>query len=347
MSYPFHIEPFRPVRGLTNPHLQTAAAQLWRPENGIVFRRERLFTPDDDFIDVDFADVDGVPWHLLGDDAPVGLVLHGLEGSARRGYSHELYKQLAWRGIRPVGMNYRSCSGEMNWQRRVYHAGATDDVNLVVDWLRQRYPDVPLGIVGISLGGGMLLKYLGEPAANASGKVAAAVAISNAFDMMTSSDVLANGLGRFYTQHFVKKIMEKLEAKSALYGDSLDLDAVRSARSFRELDDALTAPLNGFRDAADYYEQCSAGQFLPTVSCPTLLIRALDDPFFGPDIPYNVIAANPNLHTGFTTHGGHVGFVERRQRRVAFWSERQAARFLSWQLIERPIGQHRYRDVSL
>ena len=196
MTPSFHVEPFRPARGLNNPHLQTAFAQVRRDESGIVFRRERLFTPDDDFVDIDFADVDGVPWHLLGDDAPVVLLLHGLEGSARRGYAYELYKHLAWRGVRPVGMNYRSCSGEMNWQPRVYHAGATDDVALVVDHLKEQFPGVPFGMVGISLGGGMLLKYLGELGRSAIGKIDAAVAISNAFDMMLSSDVLADGLGR-------------------------------------------------------------------------------------------------------------------------------------------------------
>lgn len=129
------LEPFNPNPLLRNGHAQTVAGALFRHEHDVTFRRTRLDTPDGDFIDVDFADVAGLEWSVLGDDAPVVLVMHGLEGSAEAGYMFETYRQLAQRGMRPVGLNFRSCSGAMNRSNRFYHAGATDDVIFVHDWL--------------------------------------------------------------------------------------------------------------------------------------------------------------------------------------------------------------------
>ena len=158
------IEPFQPAWGATNPHAQTILANAVRSIGGVQFQRKRLDTPDGDFVDLDFAYVNRYRWLWteIGTEAPIVLAIHGLEGDARRGYMCEIYKQLAAHGIRSVGLNFRSCSGEMNRTTRMYHSGATYDVELAINWLSEQFPGVPLGLVGFSLGANVVLKYMGE-----------------------------------------------------------------------------------------------------------------------------------------------------------------------------------------
>lgn len=332
MAADFHLESFTPSWGLHNPHIQSILANGLRPQNGVVFRRQRLDTPDGDFVDLDFADVIGADWADLGDDAPIVLLLHGLEGSARRGYAHETYKQLAARGIRAVGLNFRSCSGEMNRTAHLYHAGATDDVALVMDWLENYFPGASKGLIGFSLGGNVLLKYLGERGEAVRERAATAVAVSPPFDMVAGSQAFNHGPGRLYAHLFLRTLKEKTRAHASLLAGKIDVERVLRAQSVAEFDDALTAPLHGFRDAQDYYIQCGSGRFLSGIGVPTLLLRALDDPFFGDDLGLVAQATNPCLVPGFTAHGGHVGFLESLNSR-RFWAERQAARFLAHYLL--------------
>lgn len=155
----FSVETFRPSRLWLNPHAQTVLANSLRSTNGVAYRRVRLDTADGDFLDLDFASVPGIE---LDRRAPLVLLLHGLEGNARRSYASETYRQLARQGVRAVGMNFRSCSGELNRTNTLYHAGKTDDVALVVQWLDSVFPMAAKGMIGFSLGANMLLKYLGE-----------------------------------------------------------------------------------------------------------------------------------------------------------------------------------------
>lgn len=326
----FSPEPFHPSPLLRNCHIQTLAGNTFRRMSGVNFRRERLDTPDGDFIDIDYADVDSCTWAALGDDSPIVLLLHGLEGSARRGYAYELYRQLASRGIRAVGMNYRSCSGEMNRKPYSYHGGKTEDVALVHDYLDNRFPDVAKAMVGVSLGANMLLKYLGECGDGLVGRLSGAAAISPPFNLALSTQKMTGGTGGLYARYFVRKMQRKVEAKAHLLNGKLDLERVRAARNFLEFDDACTAPINGFRDAADYYAYASCGQFIGGIAVPTLLLRSTDDPFFGDDIPHETIHNNPHLYPVITSLGGHVGFVEGAlPGRYHFWAERQAALFLA------------------
>jgi uncharacterized protein len=327
---PCVLEPFRPAAGWANPHAQTVLANLARSRQGVRFRRRRLATPDGDFVDLDFASVPALP---LPEGTPLILALHGLEGSARRGYICELYRQLARCGLRAVGLNFRSCSGELNRRPRLYNAGATADVAFVLDWLARRYPQVPLGAVGFSLGANVLLKYLGE--AGAGGRVSAAVAVSPPFDLAASARIFETGVGALYARHFLRSLQRKARGLAPIIAPYADLPRALAARTLREFDDAVTAPLHGFRDAADYYARSSSVPFLPHVRVPTLLVRALDDPFFGQDIPWDVVRANPWLVTAVTSHGGHVGFVAGAPPgRLRFWAERQTARFLAVQLAQ-------------
>ena len=309
---------------LASPHTQTILANTLRSVRGLFFRRVRLDTPDGDFLDIDFPVIPGVSFRT---NAPLVLLLHGLEGHARRSYACETYRQLARFGIRAVGMNYRSCSGEVNRLPRLYHSGATDDVLFVINWLTQRFPTNPLGAVGFSLGGNLLIKYLGE--AGDQTPLQAAAVVSPPFDLRRSAESFENGNGRIYARGFIKSLRQKVQNHAHIIGEKVNLDCILEARTLREFDEALTAPLHGFRDANDYYAQCSSGQFISAVRTPTLIIRALDDPFFAHDIPQADIANNPYLFPALTQHGGHVAFFEGAfPGKLQYWAERQAARFL-------------------
>ena len=177
----FAPKPFQPAPFLGGHHRQTVTARFLRPASGVPFRRERITTPDGDFLDLDFP----FPDSAIGSGRVV-LVLHGLEGSARSKYALQTYRELHRRGIHPVGLNFRSCSGELNRLPRLYHSGETADLGFVVPWLRQRFPDSPLGAVGFSLGGNVLVKYLGEQGSEA--PIDAAVAVSVPFNLSAGAD---------------------------------------------------------------------------------------------------------------------------------------------------------------
>lgn len=331
----FTLEPYTPTVGLSNGHAQTVAGAMARSKRGVFFYRERLDTPDGDFLDLDVAGVIGRP---LPESAPIVLLLHGLEGNARQPYALETYRQLAERGVRSVGMNFRSCSGEVNRTARMYHAGATDDVALVHDWLDRRFPGVPKGLVGVSLGANMLLKYLGERGAELAIRLRAAAAISPPFDLALGAAQIETRARRLYMDRFLKSIKAKVRAKTEAGGSQIeghvDVLAALAAQTLRELDEVCTAPLHGFRDAADYYARCSSKRYLGGIRVPTLVLRAKDDPLIpAADIPFDLLRANPALFLGITEHGGHVGWIEGLPGRYRFWAERQAARFLAAVLL--------------
>lgn len=323
----FAARPYRPARWLPSPHAQTIGGRLFRRPAPMEFRRERVETPDGDFLDLDFA-----PCSVS--TGPVVLLLHGLEGSARRGYAIETYRALAARGVRAVGLNFRSCSGEPNRTARFYHSGETSDIDFVAQLLADRYPGERLGAIGFSLGGNALLKYLGEEGTADRHTFDAAAAISVPYDLAAGGRSLdGTRMGRFYTGIFVKSLLEKAEAKRALIDGLCDLDRVKAARSFYDFDDAATAPLHGFRNADDYYTQSSAKGYLKDIRIPTLLLHSLDDPFLPPEaFPRTQIDGNPNITAVVTRTGGHVGFIEGTPWNPRFWAEEESARFLAEQL---------------
>lgn len=335
-------DPFQPAFGLSHPHGQTIGGFIFRPRHGIQYRRVRLDTPDGDFVDIDFPHVQRYSWLWteLGDNTPLVLVLHGLEGSARGVLAQQTYRELARQGIRAVGLNFRSCSGEMNRTHTLYHSGATEDVELVLNWLETAYPEVPKGLVGFSLGGNVTLKYMGTGANH----IQAAVSISPPFDLGRGSAVLDSS-GQFYMRAMLRSLKQKARLMRPLLEEKIDVDALLATETFRAFDD-IWQPLNGFADADDYYRQCSSKNFLPTISHPTLIMRSLDDPFFDPDdVPYQRLE-NPQLQTLLTAHGGHGGFLERASGwRIGFWAERQAARFLAAVLKKRPFSHQPTRSV--
>ncbi|HUF49922.1 MAG TPA: alpha/beta fold hydrolase [Longimicrobiales bacterium] len=326
---PFEPRPFTPSRWLPGPHAQTLAGRYLRRFAEPAFRRERIELPDGDFVDLD---------HVPGPtgNAPIVLLLHGLEGSARRGYAINTYHELARRGIRAIGLNFRSCSGEPNRAPRFYHSGDTADIAHVLELLAQRFPNVPRGAIGFSLGGNALLKLLGERGAAARALVTAAAAVSVPYDLAAGADALdASFMGRLYTRVFVRSLVAKAEYKADTLADLCDMQRVRAARSFREFDDAATAPLHGFHGAADYYARSSSHGFLHNIQLPTLLVHAADDPFLpAPFFPHDAVRDNPYLHAVMTDAGGHVGFIEGPPWRPRFWVEATAAAFLARLLLD-------------
>jgi len=304
-----------------------------RSKKGVTFRRERVETPDGDFVDLDFADVEGATWADLGDQAPVVLLLHGLEGSARSGYAYETYRNLARCGIRPVGLNFRSCSGEMNRNARIYHSGETSDAGAIARLLADRYPTVRRGIVGFSLGGNVLLKFLGEEGEGA--PVDAAVSVSVPFRLGDCASRLDRGFSRVYRWNLMNKLRGKVAAKADVLADVCSVPVALNTQTFREFDDAVTAPVHGFNDADDYYAQSSSEGFLAAIRVPTLLLQSWDDPFIlSVGDAHTLAQENPYLLPSFQPKGGHVGFVAGGPWRPTFWAESTAADYLRHQLLD-------------
>lgn len=324
---PFSTAMFRPSPWAPGPHLQTLLARILRSPNGLVYTRERMTTPDGDFVDLDWGPDPGR-------EAPIVLVLHGLEGCSRRGYVRNVCEELSTRGVWPVALNFRGCSGEPNRKDTFYHSGATDDPRHVLERIRERHPDRRLGAVGFSLGGNILLKLMGERPDGGEGWVDAAVAMSVPYDLSAGCALLErSSMGRAYSEYFLRSLKRKVRSKESQLSRKLDVHAVYGARTLRRFDDLLTAPLHGFDDAEHYYHVSSSSRFLPGIGVPTLLIHAEDDPFLPPEsIP--VVEARANAHVDLVLRplGGHVGFLQGTPWKPRFWADETAAEYLAVRL---------------
>jgi predicted alpha/beta-fold hydrolase len=284
--------------------------------------RERFETPDGDFVDVD--------WRGGVTDAPLLLVLHGLEGTIRSHYIGGLFQLAAARGWRAGVVYFRSCSGELNRLPRFYHSGDTADFDHVLRLLVAREPSLRVGVVGISIGGNVLLKWLGERGDEVPKALAGAVAISVPFDLSACARLMDQGLQKLlYTASFMRSFRQKTRAKAQVHPGFVDLPAALRAQTFSAYDRAVTAPLHGFADEQDYYRQASSGPYLTRIRRSTLLINAVDDPFIPPASLPDVAALPPAVRAEFVPHGGHVGFVEGRPWRATSWAERRAVEFLA------------------
>ncbi len=311
--------PFRPPWWLRNPHLQTLAASVLRPLPRIDLGRERLLLPDGDSLELD--------WTRFIPGAPFVIVLHGLEGSARSRYAAGILKALSGRGFNAVLMYFRGCGGVPNRYARGYHAGETEDLTHVVRTLRQRYPGQCFGAVGYSLGGNVLLKWLGETGAD--NPLDAAVAVSVPFRLADAARRIDHGFSKIYQRYLLRKLEASI-ARKQLSGDFPELGPRgRRFASLRDFDDAVTAPLHGFNGVDDYYARSSSIGFLNGIARPTLLIHALDDPFMYPETAPTPDELPPAVRLELSPQGGHVGFVSARgserywlEARIPAWFER-------------------------
>jgi predicted alpha/beta-fold hydrolase len=319
--------PFRPPLWARSAHAQTLAGKFLRPTPALPIRRERWETPDGDELLLDFAD-DGL------DDAPLVLVLHGLEGNALRPYALLSYQALRAHGVAAVGLNFRGCGGELNRLPRFYHSGETSDPRWVLERLRARWPGRPIGALGFSLGGNVLLKLLGELGGAGPEIVRAAAVVSVPFDLSAGADALESGpVVRAYAGYFLRSLIGKVEGKRALLEGHVPVAPALATRTIRAFDDVLTAPLHGFTGAAEYYEKSSSARWLHAVRVPTLVLHSRDDPFLPREaLPEAELRANPAFTVQISERGGHVGFVEGSPWSPRFWAEETAARFLAERL---------------
>ena len=263
------------------------------------------------------------------------LILHGLEGGLRSHYVGGLWAVAMSRGWQPTLMHFRTCDGKLNSARRTYHSGETGDVRFVLERFLNESSSRPICLVGVSLGGNVLLKYLGEEGELLPSAVRAAAAVSTPFDLARSSRAIGSGFSRVYEWNFLRSLKRKAGEKLLQYPDVCSRDALDAVRSMWEFDDAFTAPLHGFRDAADYYERSSSIRFLDRIRRATLLLSARDDPFHGPDVLLDVeriAERNPNLTLEFHAKGGHVGFVGGVPWRPTYHMETRVIDFLNTHL---------------
>lgn len=319
---PGDAESFRPAWWCRSPHAQTIWGSRLHPARPVQLNRQRYETPDGDFLDVD---------RVAGPSAaPILIVLHGLEGSTSSKQVIGLLAAAERKGWRGIGINFRSCSGEPNRLPRSYHGGETSDLAWIVQRVMADSPGSSILCAGVSLGGNILLKYLGEQGNSLPPAVRAAAAISTPFDLAQSAHALEHGFGRVYMERLLRSLKGKTLAKLKRYPDLVDRQALAAVRTLGEFDEAVTAPVHGFKSAADYWNLSSSMGFLPRIRRPTLLINAKDDPFLPEKaLPSAAVLENPFLSAEFTSHGGHVGFLSGFWPGWPIcWAENRAIQFL-------------------
>ena len=290
-------------RWLAGAHAQTIYPALRRPP-AITFRRERVDTPDGDFVDFDWQDANaGAP------GTPAVVLFHGLEGNSASHYARALMARLhaiGWRGVVP---HFRGCSGEPNRMPRAYHSGDHAEIGWMLATVRARLPAAPLYAVGVSLGGSALLNWLGREQERAGAMLVAAAAVSAPLDLAAAGIAIGQGLNRIYARHFLSTLVPKALAMAARFPGTLDAAAVRRATSMYAFDEVVTAPLHGFAGADDYWRRASSKPWLKGVAVPTLVLNARNDPF----IPARSLPGAASVSAAVTLeqpeHGGHAGFA--------------------------------------
>jgi predicted alpha/beta-fold hydrolase len=317
------IMPFKPAWWCRGPHLQTLWPYLIRPRPRVPLRRERLALADGDFVDLD--------WLVTDSQGPIVLILHGLEGSSNSKYALGILRAVQARGWRAVVMHFRGCSGEPNRLTRGYHSGETLDVAELVRELKRREPRAPIVTVGYSLGGNVLLKWLGEVGDAA--PIEAAVAVSVPFLLADSAARMEQGFSRIYQWELVQRLKRSINTKRARVALPLRITDLAPIRSFREFDEHVTAPLHGFAGADDYYARSSSRQYLKDIRVPTLLLHSSDDPFMtAATVPQPHELSN-SVELELYDRGGHVGFVSGRWPwRARYWLEQRIPAFLAGKL---------------
>ena len=313
---------FHPPWWLANRHLQTIVPNTLRSPLRVGLRRETVELPDGDFVHAD--------WTPRA-EGPVVVVLHGLEGNIRSPYAAGMLNALHEAGWRAVLLHFRGCSGVPNRLPRAYHSGDTEHFQVFVDRLRAAEPATPIAAVGFSLGGNALLKWLGETGDAA--RLRAAVAVSVPFDLGVCARAMDEGFSKVYQFRLMQRLKNSVKRKLAAGVADFAPPPLDHMRTFVEFDDAITAPLGGFKDADDYYTRCSSRQFLRGIRTPTLILHAEDDPFMAPGVVPDARELSATTTLEIAPHGGHTGFVEGfgfRGWRV--WTERRIPEFLASKL---------------
>lgn len=307
---------YKPPFFLFNAHLETIFPSQFRKVKLPPYQRERIDTPDRDFIDLD--------WLKRGSKKLV-IISHGLEGDSTRPYVKGMAKALSENGYDVLAWNYRGCSGEMNKALRFYHSGATDDLATVADHAAPHYTEINL--VGFSLGGNLTLKYLGEERTKPE-RLKKAVVFSVPLDLHTSCIKISEPANWVYSRRFLRSLRKKVLEKSKIMHE-LDASGLKKVRTLYAFDDLFTGPIHGFKSALDYYTQSSSIRVVNNIQTPTLIVNAKNDPFLSSECyPNNLLKNHPQVTFESPERGGHVGFAQFTKNGL-YWSEERVLEFLS------------------
>jgi predicted alpha/beta-fold hydrolase len=299
-----------------NTDLSTIYTACLRPKAKLKFIRERLDTPDGDFIDIDWSKISS---------KKLAILCHGLEGSTDNAYVTNAALVLNQNAYDTCALNYRGCSGEPNRLLKSYHSGKTEDLDLLINYILPSYEEIYL--VGFSVGGNICLKYLGEKAYNLDSKIKASINFSVPVSLESCALELAKPRNFIYMKNFLLKLKEKIRIKESLFPAQITSQNFSRIKNFLDYDESFTAPLNGFNSAKDYWTQSSCASFLAKIKVPSLIINAIDDSFLGEDCyPIECAKKNSNLFLEMPEHGGHLGFTTCNPSNI-YWQEERIIEF--------------------
>ena len=313
---------YRPPWGLGSRrgsgHLQTILPVLFRRVAPITQERERITTPDGDFLDLD--------WNRDHRSESLVIITHGLEGNSSNASVQGMASAFHRAGWDVLAWNLRGCSGELNHLLRTYHSGACEDLHCVIEHAVASHGSYRhIVLIGFSIGGNLTLKYLGDRGESIHHCIRGAVAFSVPCDLASSALAMESRINSIYMNHFLRDLRRKIREKALTYPEEISTKGLDRIRTFREFDGAYTAPLNGFLSAEDYWAKASSKPSLAGITVPTLLVNALNDPFLGPEcFPREEAVANPHLHLELPESGGHLGFITLGKES---WPETRAVEF--------------------
>ncbi len=324
MPYIEHSD-YQPPYWLFNGHLQTIVPSQFRNVTGINYHRERLSTPDDDFLLLD--------WSAHGSDNLV-IISHGLEGDSQRAYIMGMARAFNRAGWDALAWNFRGCGGEINHTLRFYHSGATDDLHLVLEHVLAKKKYQRIVLIGFSLGGNLTLKYLGESVEKLTPEIKAAAVFSVPLDLYTCAEQISSPSNFIYSHRFLRNLKRKISQKVLNMPDKLSIAYFSKIKSLKDFDDFYTAPLHGFKDAIDYYTHCSSLHYLKEIHIPTLLVNAQNDPFLSDKCyPVDLLREHPFVYLEIPETGGHVGFMPKGAKADDnYWAEKRALEFVQQSL---------------
>lgn len=303
-----------------NGHLQTLAPGILRSVKDVDYQRERITTPDNDFLDLDW---------IRQNCRRLVVLTHGLEGDSNRQYIRGAAKLFSQNGWDVLAWNCRSCSGEMNRAFRMYHHGDIEDIGTVVAHALRSGSYDTLALVGHSMGANITMKYLGSLGEKVPPQIRAAAVFSAPCDLESGAEILDRWENAFYRRRFMRALIKKIKVKSIQYPGRLDLSKLHLVRRWRDFDEYFSAPICGYRDAADFYKNASAKNFIGGIRVPTLLVNAQNDPILTPAcMPVELGRSHPFFHFEMPEHGGHCGFQNKGKDDFT-WSERRALEFVS------------------
>lgn len=309
----------KPPLHLFNGHLETIIPSIFRKIEGVIYSRERINTPDKDFLDLD--------WSKVGSRRLL-VISHGLEGSSERHYAKALVKLFNQQGFDALAWNNRTCSGEMNLQPIMYHHGASYDLETVVNHAEASGQYDEYYLAGISMGGAQTLKYIGEKGFDLNSKIKKAAVYSTPCNLTDSAATLSFKGNSFYRKRFLKKLKQKMYLKGQQFPELVDLDLLAKVEDFDTFDSHFTAKLHGFKDAVDFYRSVSADNWMENIQIPTLIINALNDPLiYDRCYPIKLAEQLDHIFLEMPKRGGHTGFLVKGQEFT--WAEMRFLGFLN------------------